>query len=614
LVTARDRLDTSSRHAAAPAHAAGSAHVARARDARTISDPSQRKLVFESLCVAGAAGLALDPDALTPLGRVQLCADGTLLLAPGLAEKRLMLHVCGPFAAYRMAWEGNGGCVLDSLEVLFDRVERRAGVSARVRFRYALGVEGAHAERSSRRAERDAAVLDVSSSGLCFFVESAAELPPAGAALSACTITWKRGPSLPVRAHVVHASPHAHGWRVGVRLGGDTDVMQTWREHVEGLQFPETLRPEPNPERLWRAYADSGYLQIGGKSSAAFVRGKAAFSRAQRLLARSPGVGALFTGGPSAHPEAYVHQVQCWPRSWLLFQLCRLPKGRSLGTSDDGILLRLYEHCYAFVLGAGAQWMVAYTHSSDTAYTHRLHCEHARTLSAQEGCVLPFEAVEITGVREPAAAGGALVSPATPAELAAAQRALETRYPAPYLAAMALDRDDLGTSALGSLWQGSGLERGREVLVARRNGRARAAAILDLASPGLHVYGLLDKVRLVALEAGGQQEFECLLAAAQRRYAATGHTSFVYFRDLDAPALTSRVVHTSMGQANISVVARAAAASFLEHVFLLLSKTVNHSRDQRGSYRPPPAAFALEPAAPSNVSHELPDVRAAAYT
>lgn len=576
------------------------------RSARSISDPSQRQLVFESLCAAGAAGLALDPDGLEPLGRIQLCEDGTLLLAPGLAGKRLLLRVCGPFATYRMAWDASHGCSLDSLEVLSDRVERRTAVSARVRFRYQL--ERASGERS---AQRDAPVLDVSSGGLCFFVESAAEVPPVGDAVAPCTITWKRGPSLSVRGHVVHAGPHAHGWRVGVRLEGNSEVLEVWREHVEGLQFPETLRPEANAELAWNAYADSGYLQIGGKSSAAFARGRAAFVRAQRLLARSPWVGALFTGGPSSHPEAYVHQVQCWPRSWLLFQLCRLPRGRSLRTSDDGILLRLYEHCYAFVLAAGADWMVTYTHSSDTAYTHRLHCEHARTLAPDEGCTLPFEAIEISGVRAPAP-DGAAVGAATAAEMAATARALEARYPFPYLAAMALDRADLGTSALGRLWQGSGLERSREVLVARRDGRALAAAILDMASPGLHVYGLLDKIRLVALESGGEGEFENLLAAAQGRYAATGHASSVYFRDPDAPALTSRIVHASMGRANISVLARSAAAGFLEHVFLLLSKTINHSRDQRGSYRPPPSAFALEPAPASGVGHEAPDVRAAA--
>jgi hypothetical protein len=152
--------------------------------------------------------------------------------------------------------------------------------------------------------------------------------------------------------------------------------------------------------------------------------------------------------------------------------------------------------------------------------------------------------------------------------MAATARALEARFPAPYLAAMALDRGDLGVSALGQLWQGSGLERQREVLVARRGGRAVAAAILDLASPGLHVYGLLDKIRLVALANAGEDEFERLLGAAHGRYAATGHSSCVYFRDLGAPALPSRIAHSSMGVANISVLARSAAASFLEHVFL----------------------------------------------
>jgi hypothetical protein len=582
------------------------------RVARPIADPNRRQLVFESLCAAGAAGLALDPDRLHPLGRVQLCEDGTVLLARGLAEQPLLLQVCGPFAAYRLAWDTDPGVRLDSIEVLSDRVERRIGVSARVRFRYALAGDRLDEPRPAPRdSRREATVLDVSSGGLAFLVEGGAELPRIGSALVECSITWKRGPSLDVRAHVVHVDVHADGWRVGVRLAGEADVLRTWREHVEGLQSPETLRPEPDPELLWNAYAESGYLRIAGKSAAAFQHGKTAFARAQRLLARAPEVGAIFSAGPSAYPEAYVHQVQCWPRAWLIFQLCRLPNGRSLRTSDDGILLSLYEHCYAFVLAAGAEWMVTYTHASDTAYSHRLHCEHALTLAPHEGCVLPFETIEITGVREPLLGSpGVTLAAATPSEMAATARALAARFPAPYLAAMALDSDDLGVSALDRLWLGSGLERRREVLVARRGQRAVAAAILDMASPGLHVYGLLDKVRVVELEDGGRHEFEDLLAAAQRRYAATGRSSCVYFRDLDAPGLTGRIVHASMGQANINVLARSAAASFLEHVFLLLSKTVNHAKRQRPSYRPPPAAVVLD--APRTVSGAPAPARAAA--
>ncbi|HTV18595.1 MAG TPA: PilZ domain-containing protein [Polyangiaceae bacterium] len=559
------------------------------RNARLIADPDQRRLVFESLCATSAAGLAFDAQRLEPLGRVQLCEDGTVLLAPGLAGRRLVLQVCGPFAAYRLTWEPGRGCVLDAIEVLSARVERRTGVSARVRFRYAPGIDAASVEPMEQSDTRcEATVLDVSSGGLAFFVASADALPAVGRTLEGCTITWKRGPSLDVRAHVVHACPHADGWRVGVRLEAELDVLQAWCEHVEGLQFSETARPELDAEQVWNAYADSGYLHIGGKTSAAFERGKLAFARAQRLLARAPRVGALFTGGGATQPEAYVHQVQCWPRSWLLYQLCRLPRGRSLRTSDDGILASLYEHCYAFVLAAGAEWMVTYTHASDTTYTHRLHYEHALKLAPHQGCTLPFEAIEISGVRGPSK--DAFVGTASAGEIAATARALAARFPAPYLASTRLDRADLGLDDLDGLWRGSGLERRREVLVARRDGRAVAAAILDMATPGLHVYGLLDKVRLVELEAGGERAFDGLLAAAHERYVVTGHTSCVYFRELGAPAPGSGIEHASMGKANINVLGRAAAASFLEHVFLLLSKTVNHARGQRPSYRIPPAA------------------------
>jgi hypothetical protein len=538
-----------------------------------IASPEAQLLIFESLCASRAAGSVLDPATLLPIGRVQLAEDGTLLTETALAGQRLLVQVGSHYAAYRFFWELPSGFLCNSLETFAERHTRRAGVSSRVRVQY----QGAGAWDGSA----DAAVVDVSTGGLSFLLDADSELPKPGDVFQDCVVSWRRGSSLRLEAQVAHVTRQGAKVRVGVRLSGEAAVVDEWRVLIEELLFADTSRGKADSELLWSAYAASGYLQLGGKDSESFGGQQPAFRRAQALLAQAPQVGAIFSAGRVDCPEAYVHQMQGWPRAWLLLHLCRRREGRTLRTSDDSILLSLYDHCYGFILAHEAEWLVTYTHAGDTAFSHRVHCEYAGTLAPELGCVLPFEAVEVSGVSGELAED-ASVSPARSGDLVVIRHALVEQLPAPYLQAMGLSDDDLGLGSMGRLWAGSGLARSRQILVARRRGRVVAAAILDLASAGLHLYGLLDKVRLVAVEAGGRDYFNALLRVSYSCFAAAGHSRFVYFRDVDAPALSEQVVSSSMGNAHINVIGRQSAAGFLQRVFLLLSRTLNHSK----SYAP----------------------------
>jgi hypothetical protein len=527
------------------------------------------------------AGTAYEPGSGVYLGPVQLREDGTLLVAPGLGRRPLFVQLSGYHAAYTVEWEPSSGFLLDTLHEFAERVQKRSGVSSRVRLRYQLDA----------RRSAEGIIVDVSSGGLGFTCDAESGVPRLGARLFGCSLTWKGGPELPLDLEVKRVSREDQHVRVGARL---LDPVQQWYELVEELQFPETARGSADFDHVWSAYVTSGYLEISGKQSKSFELGRAAFSEAQARLATAPEVGAIFSGGRRVVPEAYVHHLQAWPGAWINVHLCRLPLGRTLKTSDDGVLLRLYEHCYGFAAARpDTRWLVTYTHANDTAYSHRLHCEFARGLVGSEGCVIPFEAIEIGGVAAIADADPCELGEPTRAELATLCEQFEEQLPGPYLDAMALRAPDLGVSAMQRAWQGSGLQRSREVLVARRGGQAVAAAVLDFSSPGMHVYGLLDKVRVLAVEPAGYDDFGRLLAAAYQRYARRGVDKFIYFRGLDAPPPDEQVKSASLGNANINVVARGQLGRFLEHVFVCHAQSLNHVRADGRSYSAVPPRHSM---------------------
>ena len=80
-------------------------------------------------------------------------------------------------------------------------------------------------------------------------------------------------------------------------------------------------------------------------------------------------------------------------------------------------------------------------------------------------------------------------------------------------------------------WRAAGLERERQVLVARQDGVAVAAIVLELGPPATNLFGLMDTARLFPLAPEGTAAFVPLLDAAREWYAQRGRTTFVLVRE-----------------------------------------------------------------------------------
>jgi hypothetical protein len=106
------------------------------------------------------------------------------------------------------------------------------------------------------------------------------------------------------------------------------------------------------------------------------------------------------------------------------------------------------------------------------------------------------------------------------------------------------------------------------VLVARDRHCALAAAIVETADDGLHLFGLFDSVRLFALSSGGERAYGALLAAAQRWYGSMEKGSFVAFLE-DGVEIQPKALAGAedLGLADFVVLSSEHLPELLEHVY-----------------------------------------------
>lgn len=569
-------------------------------------DPGeQRERAWRALCALEARGVARavatepPPSAHTRGWRVQLQSDGTLLVPASCREETLDVVLAGFIGSYHFRWQQALDGQAPELWLAPRRAGSRARVSARVR-----------AERSN--PHDDLLVCDVSESGIGVACHAALQMIFPGQRFERLKIHWKGGCEIECDATVMHVSPRAVGGydRCGLKLHLEPLQRARWAELVAPLLHPRTLLGQVSAETLLLAYEESGYLNLSGRRPEDFSEQRQDFARAQARLKDAGDLGCAVAAGDAQRFEAFCHQLEVWPQSWLFYHLCRLPAGRSLGTCDDRVLVDLYSRAYAYVQQQpAARWLVTYIQKG-AGYSHRLHYQGALEASPLGGVAivpvrvhqLECKPADVAGTPAHAQRHGhtsgdsqsLYVGVATAAQIERIRRWLRRSLPPEYLAATGLDDEGLALARLPRRYADAGLERGRCVFVAERGAELVACAVVDAASPGLHLYGLLDSVRVFGLcDANGsdEQATDALLGAAQRWYAALGRREFCYFADPTSELDPLRWPGRDLGEAYIVVQSVEHVPLLLERVFALAAPSLlgpNHSlgaheRAQTGS-------------------------------
>jgi hypothetical protein len=524
--------------------------------------------------------------------RVQLQSDGTLLVPSSCREFELDVVLEGFIGAYYFRWSEQTDGLAPDLVLLSRREGLRARVSTRVRI-----------ERSGGAVD-ELIVSDVSQRGVGIACRAAEQVIFPGQRLEGLKIHWKGGAAIRCDATVMHVSPlAASGYdRCGLVLHLQGDESARWGELVAPLLHPRTVLGGIPASTLFAAYESSGYLNLSGKRPEDFAEQQRLFAAAQGRLRAAPHLGSCVAAGDHQRLEAFCHQLQLWRGSWLFYHLCRLPRGRSLGTCDDRVLVDLYARAYAYVQDQPeARWLVTYI-QKDAGYSHRVHYEGALdtrrlggvavvSVRVQELRALGASSQRVT-TEQCSGATTEQCTSATTEQCEEVRLRLRRDYASEYLAATGLDEPGLGLGGLDQDYAAFELERSRQVLVVTRGQKILACAVLEAASPGLHLYGLLDCARVFVFERAGAGHVSELLARASAWYAARGRHRFCYFAEPDAAACPPELLQQDLGEAYVVVQPTTHVPLLLERVYSLAAPSLlglaDHPREsQEDAYATP---------------------------
>ncbi len=154
-----------------------------------------------------------------------------------------------------------------------------------------------------------------------------------------------------------------------------------------------------------------------------------------------------------------------------------------------------------------------------------------------QGLVRDFRAYDVRTVGSCANAKTAAIRTCAAArsELATLLAALIATLPEIYCDALDYHPDLFALDALKADWARHGLERERELLVAYENDLPIALGVVECAEPGLHLFGLLDTLRLYALQADGGKAFGPLLDEARAWFRQRGRRTFCFLEEQGSP-------------------------------------------------------------------------------
>lgn len=503
-----------------------------------------------------------------PTVRGRMDRTGALLLPWDRMQRLsapLRVWASGYNSVYELVWPDSAAFAAEPREIVRVRRRRHRRVAAPPR----VTVEFQHPLWPTLTATRK--VTDVSADGLAFRTDTADDALFPGLPLT-ITVQWKRGRRYRFRAVVRHCSPGPKNGEdiCGVSLHpADAQTEKEWVDELEPLLHPTTFL-SPAATELWDLYAESGYFRLSDKEPPEFAPLHRAFARQRARLARHPEVGAHFGREVAGQLQAAVGQIETWTGSWLIFQGARRSSGRPLAAAGDDILRDLYMHAYEHVAArAEARYLISYV--QDVARFSRL-CQHdlgVRLAQLGVASVSPFRAIElrVDDMNAPAAPPGIAVARASAAEreLLASAIAL-ARHPI-HVDAMGLGGRRLELGTVAGRWRAAGLQRAREVIVARDRGVTEAALVLDAADDGAHLFGLLDVARFVPMSSAARSYLPLLLAEAARWYARLRKQKFVYFEEGDGLPDLLHPGARDLGLAHAVVIPVELLPEQIEHVF-----------------------------------------------
>lgn len=472
---------------------------------------------------------------------------------------RVTAEVTGLECVYRMSLDDR---VID--EDLLITSHPRAITRFRHRWMRRVEPSGLEASFVIGRDRHRGVVRDISYEGLSIeFSPSVAMLHP-GTRIASLQV----GDSV-VEAVVRRISPTPSGCVCGVEvITPSTSFIDLADEHLH----PDTCMGSEWTEHLWQLYETCGYFHLSGKEPAAFQRNKSAFVQVARQLDAAPEVGfhVVWPLREPAAATAALSALKIYDRAWLGLHMAKI-KGDIEGVSGRKILRDIHLHAYERIqLDPNAAWIIGYSQVKPV-WSNLVHYNlPMRQAPAGEADIVRFRALELDATNGP--------KPSVPREIdigMANKRESQlvafelTRLRSSiYCDALDLVPERISLGQIRTVWERVGLQRDRAILVARKNDELIAAAVLELAEEGTHLFGLLDLVRLYAFKPEGESVFPALLGTAKSWFKKQGRTRFVCLLEEGTPLPDECIARaTDLGEAHMTILAAHRIPELLEEVY-----------------------------------------------
>jgi hypothetical protein len=444
------------------------------------------------------------------------------------------IDVIGYNSAYRMRLESataQGGRMVTPVPAQLWRIRHRwhrrvpTPPEVRIRFQHPLW-------RELPTIECDA--VDISLGGLCIRTAPDDLLFP-GLLLPEVALDTGLGEHIRLRGEVRYVASRGGAQPVcGLNVVPLPGEEPKWVRFVSQVLCPTTRTSENLIEPLWELFVLSGYFNLAGKTAEDFDVLKANFMAVGKRAAQVPQLFCQTVWPSERGIEATLSFAKAYRHTWLLHQLAKRPgKPPAVAHAPGQILrdiyLRTFEHSQS---DPDYKWALSYA-ESNTPFVEKSHLRYARRMANTGNALCMPVRMMHANVNEFSAvsAKGLEFDHATPEEKALLAAEIARTRPTCYIEALDLTPERLEMTAIASTWQNLGLQRKREIFVARRQGRPLAALILEVGQPGTNLFRLMDAARLFPLAPDGKSAYIPLLDEARRWYARHDVDTFIYLRE-----------------------------------------------------------------------------------
>jgi hypothetical protein len=422
-------------------------------------------------------------------------------------------------------------------------------------------------------------VEDVSHRGLAVAPAASSEGLRPGAVISDAVVEWGGRLRIRMELHVRHVSEQfGDGQRVaGVEIAfASPDDARHWEGEIDALNDSTTRTGGSWTRDLFELYERSGYFDLSSKNPAEFEHLREAFQDSSRKLARAPDLGVQIVWPSVRGVEASLSLIALNHHALFLFHVARRHGNTPADVTGRVILHSIYSRAIGWIATTGAKWLVVWVQDAGD-FSKRLHLDFVRRyVGSSRASVVPFRALEIPTrlVSETRPTSGAGSGGHASEWQVRAARDVDTEAVTQILAA-ALPPSSLDSLGLTppfqrrwSAWDDSSLLRGRDIVIAERDGRIGAVAVLECAEDGIHLFGLLDLVRIVSpTDSPGARE--ALIAHAREMFQQIGKRLFIFAADPDLAQEDWPAGATDLGITHSTVMSTELLPQFADHLWEL---------------------------------------------